>query len=81
MGANWTPQQDLGDSSSEGAGGGGGGALGELGAPGPPTYSPGAQPFSLSLPRELHDKVGMRRGSPRARGVGIPLSYLRFWIK
>ncbi|XP_045537662.1 uncharacterized protein LOC106713390 isoform X2 [Papilio machaon] len=56
VGANWTPQQDLGDSSSEGAGATGGRALEELPATGLPTYSPGAQPFSLSLPRELHDK-------------------------
>ncbi|XP_063357839.1 uncharacterized protein LOC134647415 [Cydia amplana] len=43
----WTPQQDLGDSSSDGV----------SGAPAPrgsglATYSPGAQPFSLSLPRD-----------------------------
>ncbi|XP_063394817.1 uncharacterized protein LOC134679845 isoform X1 [Cydia fagiglandana] len=43
----WTPQQDLGDSSSDGV----------SGAPAPQgsslaTYSPGAQPFSLSLPRD-----------------------------
>ncbi|XP_013176916.1 PREDICTED: uncharacterized protein LOC106124610 isoform X2 [Papilio xuthus] len=56
VGANWTPQQDLGDSSSEGAGAAGGRVLGDLPAAGLPTYSPGAQPFSLSLPRELHDK-------------------------
>ncbi|XP_053611108.1 uncharacterized protein LOC128675607 isoform X2 [Plodia interpunctella] len=49
--AAWTPQQDLGDSSSDGAGGAGG-ARGALLPGGAVTYSPGAQPFSLSLPRE-----------------------------
>ncbi|CAH2049850.1 unnamed protein product, partial [Iphiclides podalirius] len=55
----WTPQQDLGDSSSEGAGGVGCAGAAEGGPPSPPgpaTYSPGAQPFSLSLPREHHEK-------------------------
>ncbi|XP_073958071.1 uncharacterized protein isoform X2 [Choristoneura fumiferana] len=49
----WTPQQDLGDSSSDGVGG----AL-HLHSPGMgvATYSPGAQPFSLSLPRDSQDK-------------------------
>ncbi|XP_063899530.1 uncharacterized protein LOC110381702 isoform X3 [Helicoverpa armigera] len=45
--AAWTPQQDLGDSSSDGAGG----APALLGS-GLATYSPGHQPFSLSLPRD-----------------------------
>ncbi|KAJ2940752.1 hypothetical protein O0L34_g14863 [Tuta absoluta] len=52
--AIWTPQQDLGDSSSDGAGG-----MGITLHPqgiGVATYSPGAQPFSLSLPRENQDK-------------------------
>lgn len=49
----WTPQQDLGDSSSDGAGGGI--TLHPQGTVA--TYSPGAQPFSLSLPRENQDKV------------------------
>ncbi|XP_072947699.1 uncharacterized protein [Epargyreus clarus] len=44
--ATWTPQQDLGDSSSEGAEG----AQPARGAVA--TYAPGAQPFSLSLPRD-----------------------------
>ncbi|XP_026320330.1 uncharacterized protein LOC113230550 isoform X4 [Hyposmocoma kahamanoa] len=48
----WTPQQDLGDSSSDGAGGGI--TLHPQGTVA--TYSPGAQPFSLSLPRENQDK-------------------------
>ncbi|KAG6445971.1 hypothetical protein O3G_MSEX004174 [Manduca sexta] len=48
----WTPQQDLGDSSSDGAG-----AV-QLHADSPTvaTYSPGAQPFSLSLPRDSQDR-------------------------
>ncbi|CAH0694883.1 unnamed protein product [Spodoptera exigua] len=49
--AAWTPQQDLGDSSSDGAGGG----VALLGA-GLATYSPGHQPFSLSLPRDQQDR-------------------------
>ncbi|XP_068626390.1 uncharacterized protein [Battus philenor] len=56
--ATWTPQQDLGDSSSEGAGGAGGVPL----LTGLPTYSPGAQPFSLSLPRDHHDKGKQLQG-------------------
>lgn len=55
----WTPQQDLGDSSSDGAGVGM--QLHPQGI-GVATYSPGAQPFSLSLPRENQDKV---------RGMGV----------
>ncbi|XP_049875625.1 uncharacterized protein LOC126373544 [Pectinophora gossypiella] len=51
--AVWTPQQDLGDSSSDGAGVGI--TLHPQGI-GVATYSPGAQPFSLSLPRENQDK-------------------------
>ncbi|KAJ0182827.1 hypothetical protein K1T71_002196 [Dendrolimus kikuchii] len=52
----WTPQQDLGDSSSEGAGPLGNmiahnGAFGGL-----PTFSPASQPFSLSLPRETNER-------------------------
>ncbi|XP_063827500.1 uncharacterized protein LOC135076910 [Ostrinia nubilalis] len=57
--AAWTPQQDLGDSSSDGAGGG---AL-HVGGPRVATYSPGAQPFSLSLPRD-----GQDRGKPLQQG-------------
>ncbi|KAJ8735200.1 hypothetical protein PYW07_006820 [Mythimna separata] len=56
--AAWTPQQDLGDSSSDGAGGG----VALLGA-GLATYSPGHQPFSLSLPRDQQD-----RGKQLAQG-------------
>ncbi|XP_059055445.1 uncharacterized protein LOC131849364 [Achroia grisella] len=48
----WTPQQDLGDSSSDGAGG----TRGVLLPGGAVTYNPGAQPFSLSLPRDAHDR-------------------------
>ncbi|XP_052748843.1 uncharacterized protein LOC113518069 isoform X2 [Galleria mellonella] len=50
--AAWTPQQDLGDSSSDGAGG----TRGVLLPGGAVTYNPGAQPFSLSLPRDAHDR-------------------------
>ncbi|CAG9796835.1 unnamed protein product [Diatraea saccharalis] len=60
--AAWTPQQDLGDSSSDGAGGTSlhvGGQVGGRVA----TYSPGAQPFSLSLPRD-----GQDRGKPLQQG-------------
>ncbi|CAG4950680.1 unnamed protein product [Parnassius apollo] len=53
-GVTWTPQQDLGDSSSDGAGGAGGAPL--PAGLGVATYSPGAQPFSLSLPRENQEK-------------------------
>ncbi|CAH0405558.1 unnamed protein product [Chilo suppressalis] len=59
--ATWTPQQDLGDSSSDGAGG-----APHVGAPvgaRVATYSPGAQPFSLSLPRD-----GQDRGKPLQQG-------------
>ncbi|XP_026737717.1 uncharacterized protein LOC113500961 [Trichoplusia ni] len=49
-GAAWTPQQDLGDSSSEG-----GGAQPARGAA-TATYSPGHQPFCLSLPRDHHER-------------------------
>ncbi|KAL0902001.1 hypothetical protein ABMA27_007135 [Loxostege sticticalis] len=57
--AAWTPQQDLGDSSSDGAGG----AALHVGGPRVATYSPGAQPFSLSLPRD-----GQDRGKPLQQG-------------
>lgn len=53
--ATWTPQQDLGDSSSDGAGGGAG--------DGGNSREPAA--FSLSLPRE--DRV--RDSGNRAREV------------
>ncbi|XP_075990487.1 uncharacterized protein LOC142986038 isoform X2 [Anticarsia gemmatalis] len=53
--ATWTPQQDLGDSSSEGAGAGltlhTSHPSGNVA-----TYSPAAQPFSLSLPRDGHER-------------------------
>ncbi|XP_052740521.1 uncharacterized protein LOC112049905 isoform X2 [Bicyclus anynana] len=52
QGATWTPQQDLGDSSSDGAGA-------EHPHPNVATYSPGAQPFSLSLPRDQDKFKGM----------------------
>ncbi|CAB3240089.1 unnamed protein product [Arctia plantaginis] len=60
--AAWTPQQDLGDSSSEGAG------IGlTLHSSHPSgnvaTYSPAAQPFSLSLPRD-----GQERGKQIQQG-------------
>ncbi|XP_028174817.1 uncharacterized protein LOC114363327 [Ostrinia furnacalis] len=57
--AAWTPQQDLGDSSSDGAGG----VALHVGGPRVATYSPGAQPFSLSLPRD-----GQDRGKPLQQG-------------
>lgn len=51
----WTPQQDLGDSSSDGAG-----ATPVPALPldsGLATFTVRGQPFSLSLPRDAHDKV------------------------
>ncbi|XP_045488593.1 uncharacterized protein LOC111000830 isoform X3 [Pieris rapae] len=50
----WTPQQDLGDSSSEGASGG-------LHHAPVATFSPG-QPFSLSLPRENEKGKPIQQG-------------------
>ncbi|KAL4718071.1 hypothetical protein ACJJTC_006131 [Scirpophaga incertulas] len=57
--ATWTPQQDLGDSASDGASQPAAGAASAHVA----AYSPGAQPFSLSLPRTAHD-----RGKPLQQG-------------
>ncbi|XP_060806010.1 uncharacterized protein LOC106133344 [Amyelois transitella] len=56
--AAWTPQQDLGDSSSDGAGG----ARGLLLPGGAVTYNPGAQPFSLSLPRDSDRGKQLQQG-------------------
>lgn len=53
--ATWTPQQDLGDSSSEGAGAGL--TLHTLQPTGNvASYSPATQPFSLSLPRDNNER-------------------------
>ncbi|XP_048489034.1 uncharacterized protein LOC105390547 isoform X3 [Plutella xylostella] len=51
----WTPQQDLGDSSSDGAGQ----DLVRMHPDGLVTYSARGQPFSLSLPREPDKFKGM----------------------
>ncbi|XP_045777784.1 nucleolar protein dao-5-like [Maniola jurtina] len=53
--ATWTPQQDLGDSSSDGAGA-------EHHHSTVATYSPGAQPFSLSLPRDQDKGKPLQQG-------------------
>ncbi|CAH2256873.1 jg11020 [Pararge aegeria aegeria] len=53
--ATWTPQQDLGDSSSDGAGA-------DHPHPNVVTYSPGAQPFSLSLPRDQDKGKQLQQG-------------------
>ncbi|XP_041974760.1 uncharacterized protein LOC121730043 [Aricia agestis] len=55
--AAWTPQQDLGDSSSDGAGGGH-----DIHGAVVATYSPGVQPFSLTLPRDQDKSKQLQQG-------------------
>ncbi|GBP38104.1 hypothetical protein EVAR_80385_1 [Eumeta japonica] len=67
----WTPQQDLGDSSSDGAGALGVETAVQMRPDGLVTYSARGQPFSLSLPREPQEKVNgadLDMGKPLQQG-------------